>query len=160
MDTACLIYFPIQTHWYILFFFVTSVDSIQYATGIVDPYSVQDVCTVMNIVYGLALHQSLHRSVDGEGARPVFGRSQVGNLSATLITTFMTSWLSYLSHPYTELKIHPLSLLQTNNTSSCFGFVIQSYGCGFTACWSPSSTSSFSKKQELSSSCRHPLLRY
>ena len=49
---------------YTVFFFVTSVDSIQYATGIVDPYSVQDVCTVMNIVYGLALHQSLHRSVD------------------------------------------------------------------------------------------------
>lgn len=46
-------------------FFATSVHSIQYATGIVDPYSVQDVCTVMNIVYGLALHQSLHRSVDG-----------------------------------------------------------------------------------------------
>ena len=46
-------------------FFATSVHSIQYATGIVDPYSVQDVCRVMNIVYGLALHQSLHRSADG-----------------------------------------------------------------------------------------------
>lgn len=64
MDITCLIYFPIQlTDIYC--FFVTSVNSIQYATGIVDPYSVQDVCTVMNIVYGLALHQSLHRSVDG-----------------------------------------------------------------------------------------------